>query len=296
MVNRARVDYISTSGSTRSETEWNTNANSIAQFGQRDEIYTFDGADATLAASLRDTRLSEFGWPRSRGAGGELYSPQLAQAAPALQVLMTGYVFTMNWRYVVNNTLLPLVNLSAYLNTLVGECEFVSVGSIESNTVQVMGGFPTETRVWDGINKLVECGDSSGNRYIAKVGASRKFYYQQAETDVTYLAVDGKVVTRSGETLLAGEVRPDNIIQRTDSIPVTSLATGIYDPRNCYIEQVDFIGGTASAPSTCRIMTEDWTLADQLQALLSYKQEIERIEERQRGFDKSKNKGREDGD
>ena len=267
MVNRAQVLYTDTTGGSTLSTAWSTNGLSLSQYGQREETFTFDGSTSAMAAAYRDTQLAEYAYPRARGAGGELFGEIVTD--PVLSIQTSGYVFTMNWRYVTTSNAAQ-VNASAFITTLVGESEFVTAGIIETNTTQVPQRFLSPTRVWDGIERVVKLGDANGIRYVTGVGAGRKLYYRAAATGVTYHQRGGRLYHLDGSDVLPGEVQADRIARRADA-PTGQSTSDFLDPRNMYIEQADFI-----APGTIQVRASEWTFADILQARLEQMREAER--------------------
>lgn len=270
MVNRASVLYTSKNGTTSAQSAWDTVADSLNQFGQREEVFAFDGADATMANAFRDTQLTEWGWPRSRSAGGSLFNDK-PSAPPRLFVQLSGYAFTLNWRFVASNSATD-ANASGFITTLADEGEFVSSGNIDTNTLQVAQRFLAPTRIWDGIERVAALGDTSGNRYIVQVLDSRTLDYRAAATTVEYYIRDRAIYAFDGSSLLASEIQPDKIAHRADAPAGYNIGSSDKDdPRNVYIEEVVF-----KAPGMIQIRASDWTLADQLEFQLAEKRERER--------------------
>lgn len=266
MVNRALVYYRNAAGTTTTATAWNTNALSLANYGQRDDTYTIDGVAGTVAANYRDTQLTRYGWPRSVSSGGDLFTQDDVKIPPMLYVQLAGYVFTLNWRFVLSNSVTP-TNLSSFLAILIGESEFVTAGSIATNTTQVPKRFLSPMRTWDALEKLTNAGDSSGNRYTIQVGAGRKMNYQLAASTVGYDIADGKLFELDGSECIPGEIVPDRIARRRDA-PTGFWQGDVYsDPRNTYIAEVQF-----NAPGQITLMPDAWNVNDELLAILAYNQ------------------------
>ena len=153
--------------------------------------------------------------------------------------------------------------------TLVGESEFVTAGVIETNTVQVQQRFMSPTRVWDGIERLTNVGDTSGNRYVVQVVPGRTLNYQKAATAVFYTIRDGRLFFIDGSAVMPSEVRADRIARRADAPSGFQNAGEFADPRNTYIDEMDFI-----APGLIRIKAEGWDMADLLDAQLALAREM----------------------
>lgn len=264
MVNRALVYYSDVTGATVTPTAWNTNALSIANYGQRDDTYTLDGVSASVATDFRDTQLTRYGWPRSIGTGGSLFPSDDVIVPPVLYVQLSGYVFTLNWRFVVSNSA-TLANLSDFMATLVGESEFVTAGTITQNTRQVPQRFLSPMRTWDAIEKLTSIGDVSGNRYVASVGTGLKLNYGLAATTVGYYINNGRLYELDGSECIPGEIVPDRIARRQDA-PSGFWEGDVYsDPRNVYISEIQF-----HAPGQITLAPDNWNVNDELLALINY--------------------------
>lgn len=264
MVNRALVYYSDTTGATVTPTAWNTNALSIANYGQRDDTFTLDGVAANVATDFRDTQLTRYGWPRSVGTGGTLFPADDVPLPPTLYVQLSGYVFTLNWRFVVSNSA-TLTNLSSFMSTLIGESEFITAGTITANTRQVPQRFLSPMRTWDAIEKLTSIGDSAGNRYVAAVGSGRILNYGLAATTVSYNIANGKLYELDGSECIPGEIVPDRIARRQDA-PSGFWEGDVYsDPRNIYLSEIQF-----HAPGQITLAPDQWSVNDELLALINY--------------------------
>ena len=92
MANRVRVDYRDVNNEDQA-TAWSSQAQSVARYGQQEEIERLDSMTAPGATAMRDRLLREFAWPWAR--------PVSVHKTPRtlLTVVACGYAFTANWRY-----------------------------------------------------------------------------------------------------------------------------------------------------------------------------------------------------
>lgn len=114
-----------------------------------------------------------------------------------LVVRVKGYVHTANWRFVTAEDG-SAANASDWIAAIVSaDCEFLSAGRIEENTLQVQQVTNIDNRGWDEILRVVELGDASGNVWRFWVGNDRKVYYKQVPTQPLYYVHGGIVRRRS---------------------------------------------------------------------------------------------------
>lgn len=241
--NRVKVRYTDNATSIATATAWSENTNSSDVFGESEYIDTVgNNYDATSAAALRDRRLTENAYPKPIPVGGFEFTGKDTPRDNTLAVLCVGYVFSMNRRYRETDT--AAANVSAQINTLVGESEFVTAGSIDTNTLQVpIVGSDIPFRLWDGIEEMIEMGAADGSRWIGGVYAGRKFDYKAAETAVLAFWRNGRLYQRANHIPEPSLIKPDMIVQIDDQ-PFGYLPSGgnVWDDtRRVYIEEVQFI-------------------------------------------------------
>jgi len=222
-------------------TAWSEDTDSSDLYGESCYIDSVGGAyNSTAAEARRDRRLAEHAYPRSRATGG-LASSKEAKGVH-LDVLCAGYVFSLNQRYRSTDT--AAANVSTQISTLVGESEFVTAGTIDTNALQApisTEGIPT--RLWDLIDELLAMGDDSGDMYIGGVYAGRIFNAHLAETAVTHYWRNNALYDAAGNPVLPTHIKPDIVVElinapRSQVVP----GGGIKDkPNRVYIEQVEFI-------------------------------------------------------
>jgi len=225
------------------QTAWSEDTDSSGLYGESCYIDTVSGPyDATAAAARRDRRLIKYAFPRSWASGGLSRGDPSTGEKVSLDVLCAGYVFSINRRYRTTDT--AAANVSAQISTLVGESEFVSAGTIDTNTLQVpisTEGIPT--RLWDIVEELIGMGDAAGAEWVGGVYAGRVFDYKAAATTVTYYWRNHTLYDAAGNPVLPTHIKPDTIVElanapRSQAVPG---ATTKDQPNRVYIEQVEFV-------------------------------------------------------
>ena len=235
-------------------TAWSETTASSDLYGESCYVDTVGSPyGATASAARRDRRLAEYAYPRSRASGGLSYSGQPTGRGAKLDVLCAGYVFSMNRRYRETDT--AAAALSAQITTLVGESEFVTAGTIVTNSASLpisTKGIPA--RLWDLIEDLIGIGDTSGNRYVGGVYAGRVFNYAAAATTVTYYWRGGVLYDAAGTPMLPPHIKPNTIVEQAGAPRGRTLPGGaVWDQSNrIYIEEVEFV-----APNGYRLIPRD---------------------------------------
>jgi hypothetical protein len=113
-----------------------------------------------------------------------------------ITVRVKGYIHTANWRFVSVSG--SAADASDWIASIVStDCELLSAGRIEENTLQVQQETNIDNRAWDEILRVVELGDDSGNPWRFWCGTGRKVYYKQIPTAPLYYVHGGIVRRRS---------------------------------------------------------------------------------------------------
>lgn len=226
----------------KSETAWGQDADSVGEYGRMEYIDTIGEATSAEATGLRDTRLEDFAFPRSRMVGGlEFGSEPRERRVDTLEVTVAGYVATLNWRF--RETSIAATAASTAISTLVGASEFVTAGAIDTNSLSVDVNCSTPQRLWDAIAGILDDGDASGNRWVGGVYDGRVFNYNAAATTVEYRIRNGILTDRGGSQVIPALLKPDFIV-RNAAAPsgMTPLGGNVWDdPRNAWITEVEFV-------------------------------------------------------
>lgn len=227
-----------------SEIAWAEDTDSSDIYGEMNYIDVIGEATSAGATALRDTRLEEFAWPRSRLTGGlDLGEAWTERGENSLMVTVAGYVFTLNWRF--RESSIEATGASTAISTLVAASEFVTAGTIDSNTMSIDADCTTPQRLWDLIEDIILQGDASNNRWVGGVYNDRKLDYNAAATEVTYWLRNGVLTDKLGAVVNAVPtlLKPDFIVRDANAPSGgTPIGGNIWDDyRNQWIEEVEFI-------------------------------------------------------
>lgn len=188
----------------RESTGVTDDAVSQAEYGRMEYIVSLAGASSTAAGTLRDRHLAEFGWPRARFAGA-------GNTRDGLVVDCVGYWATLFWRYRRSSVTGAASSLIA---GLVGDSEFVTAGTIESNPLEVTAdAYPVPQRLGDLVTRVTEQGDSSGNVWQCGVYAERELDYGAAPTTARYYARNGELLDYANCPVIPQLFRPGVLVQ-----------------------------------------------------------------------------------
>lgn len=226
----------------QADTGWSENTDSSDEYGELQYIDSISEATSAAATALRDTRLADFGFPRSRIVGGLEFSGKARKrTTDNLQVTVAGYVTTMNWRY--RESSIVATAASTALEDLVDDSEFVTAGTIDTNSMEIDEDCATPQRLWDAVEDIIAQGDASGNRWVGGVYEDRRFDYNQGASEVKYYIRDGVLVSHAGIPVIPSQLNPDFIL-RNARAPTggTPIGGNVWDdPRNAWITEVEFV-------------------------------------------------------
>jgi len=239
LANAVKAAYIDESN-VAGETGWATDDRSIGLYGRKEEIITLDNASTTNAEALRDAYLLQnaWPWPRPVRVGGR-------QGPAALTIRACGWVFTANWRYTTTDDG-GTGPISDWIRSIVAtDCEFISEGKIESNSLQIKRALSVPTRAWDLMLQLAELGDGSWPWRIW-VDVGRRLYYRRLDTSPSYLLREDGIHDLGGghQAVLPYRARPG--ILRDAVYPVRRGGPAnpfLQDGRDLLIEEVQVRGG-----------------------------------------------------
>lgn len=162
MFNAVRTDYVEEDGTTGS-TAFQTDSASINKYGRRELITYMRNSTATLALNEAKTVLAETAevWPKPVNIDRRLKDK--------LEVFVAGKVFTGNNKFVGATTLdAGTGNLSVLVDSIIdNDMEFLSPGSITTNTIQYKRSLAQPIRAWDFLQELTNIGDGTTPFYSA---------------------------------------------------------------------------------------------------------------------------------
>ncbi len=225
MYNAIRVDYVKENGNAGSTT-FKTDAASIAKYGRRELIVYMRNATATLADNQAQTVLSETAdaWPRPINIDG--------RQDDRLEVFVAGKVFTGNNKFVGTTTLDNATgNLSALISDIItNDMEFLSPGSIDTNTIQYKRALTRPIRAWDYLSELTDIGDGTTPFYSATrkgglvdykvVDPEPSVFWEGRETGITK---KGQAITIYDAWTLGADVIRDKTRSATKPVPGSFL-------------------------------------------------------------------------
>jgi hypothetical protein len=240
--NAVKARYTDASTDVATETAFSSDANSLARYGRYEQVLTLGKETAAAATAQRDTTLRESAWPWARPVSG---TP--SQAGATLTVLVCGYAFTMNWKFTSIQDG-ATGNVSQYVSDVIGtDCQFVSAGIINSNTLQVKRVTALAARTWDTLLKAVQLGDASGNPWSLRVDVGRKAYYEQFDVTPKYFLLHGGLRDSLGSRM---DIKPWLLrpgVVRDAQYPVRRSEPGNFlaDVRDMYVEELEVDSGGA---------------------------------------------------
>jgi len=186
LANAVKVTYINTSD-TQAETTFTIDDESIKQFGRKEEIITGEQISSTTAGYKADTFLQRMAWATP-------LPTRIAKQSNAakLDFKIFGYAFTANWRYVTAADD-ATGNASAWVSNIIGtDLEFISSGTINTNTTQVKRTTPTAARCWNILQDMAEVGDSNSAPWRVYIDLERNLIYEQIDTEISGFIYNGE--------------------------------------------------------------------------------------------------------
>lgn len=238
-----KVKVLYRDAGVQADTGWSENTDSSDEYGEMQYIDTISEAVAAAATALRDTRLADFGFPRSRMVGGfEFGGEPRERTVDSLQVTVAGYVATLNWCCRESSIAATAANTA--VEDLVDDSEFVTAGTIDTNSMNVDVDCSNPQRLWDAIEDIIGQGDASGNRWVGGVFEDREFDYNQGATEVKYYLRNGTLIGLANSTVFPSMLKPDFIIRNANAPSGSGTPIGGNawdDPRNAWITEVEFI-------------------------------------------------------
>lgn len=122
------------------------------------------------------------------------------------------------------------------------DCEFLQVGNIDVNLLQVSRSLSTDMKCWDVIRDVVELGDTSGNPWQFWVDIDRRCYYQQIDTTPRYYLRNGELYDNRGGRVANNPWMLRPAVVRDASYPVTGrqeYSGWLEDSRDMYVEEIE---------------------------------------------------------
>lgn len=149
---------------------------SQAQFGIIEKVMG-GGQQADLSAmdTAVQNRLILFAWP--------MVDPDLDAGSgdPYIQIACTGYINTLGWRVYNQTENEGNENISVVVQDVIDECgQFIASSTVQSNVLQIPQEYDVDRFAKDIVASLAAMGDSSGNRWLARMVKDRHFTFGAA--------------------------------------------------------------------------------------------------------------------
>jgi hypothetical protein len=223
-------------------TAYYTDATSIARYGRRELLLYMRNANSAAAIAAAQTALLEMKEPWPRPVSLDPESPD------QLDVLCVGVVFTAQNKFVGATTLDGTTgNLSAVISDIAtNDCEFLSSGSITTNTIQYKRSLPQPVRAWDLITELTNIGDGT-DPFRAWVTHNDALNYAVADNEPRYLwqGQNRGLVTKAGSFSRSDAWAMEPAVLRDMSRPSGPAIPGSFltDSRDSWIYEVEMADG-----------------------------------------------------
>lgn len=246
----------------QSQTGWTIDANSIAEYG-RMELATLEVAMSSAAANAKAaTLLKKLAWPKAlppnefTTIGAELTANSTEATRDKLSLTVHGYVHTLQNLYTLQAN---SAAASAHVTGIINEAEFVTPGSINSNSMSYLIDTRGPLRAWQTLMDITQAGDASGNRWVCGVAAGRVFDYGLADGLVAYRYRGGKFYNAAGGELEPWFAEPGHLLY-LDDMPVgpTQISGNAEDdPHIVFVSEVEMGPPTDQYPDGTLLMRHE---------------------------------------
>lgn len=153
MWNAVSTVYTINDSQIQTQTGFAVNAQSIAEYGRRENLIYMDNVTVEQATTKAQTQLVKWAEPDSKQEA--IYTSR----KPGLYVEAIGEVVTANNQYTTVTTQ-GEENISTFITSIIEtDCEFLSPGRIATNSLVVEKEQREPTRAWDLLQRLASMGD-----------------------------------------------------------------------------------------------------------------------------------------
>ena len=218
-----------------SDTQWYEDADSIATYGQRNEILLKGAMTRDAAAAFTQRELAERAWPRTIPPGNVGRS----SAPDGLEITCAGYVWTLGGKYtlVYGNDA-----ASTHVANIIAASDFVQTGYIKENLLDFLIPSLLPEVEWDMLQNIIQAGDGSNNKWEGGVYNDRKFDYYPSSTSVEYNRSGGQVLDLTGGIVNPWAVRPAIVCLKDMPVGPGEITGNIDDdPRNMRFDAATFM-------------------------------------------------------
>jgi hypothetical protein len=221
---------------SRAETSWGGNGASQYEYGLIEYINLMAGMTDEAALALTRSTLRERAW--AKVLPPDRVEPPDERTKDKLELTFCGYAFTLRNKHIRQTG--SDVSASALISALIGEAQYVSAGSIQSNTLSFHIEDREAYRAWDLIRDVTEAGDISGNRWTCGVYQGRLFDYRQASNELVARVRNGVLLDPAGGPLQGWYATPGMVA--LNDMPVAWDASGSIQDRSdrAWMSEVEF--------------------------------------------------------
>lgn len=249
-------------------------AASVNKYGRKEMLLALEGVDQAAAEDNRDVILARNGWPYPRVVG---MNPNTGQ--DRLEITLAGYIYTAQYRYATAGGG-ATGNASDLISALIStDCEFLTAGKIQSNTLPVYQGTRIPRRVWDLLADTTDLGDNAQNPwriyvYSGPGSLDRSVHYGPVDPDPKYFIRAGQVYLTAGDRAGADPWRMQPAVARDMDHIVRRSDTGSWltDSRDFYVSEL-----SVSMDGGITYKTEEINDAEILQRQMENERYLERM-------------------
>ncbi len=254
MYNQIAVAYTDDEG--RKTTSWLADADSTAEYGTKELLYTSSGSAQAHAEAARAMLLAQKKYPIPTigpAQGGEL----------GVVLRGRGWYDTLGWRY-YQNLGTDLVDTATQISDIEGTAgEFITAVDLE-----VASGLSiSEFRDGDGsalfeIEELLKMGTSNYRRMLAAVDINRRMrIYEEPTSANPYLITKRGELRDAFDTPVRRETCPVGVYARLKDVIPSSLDTSkLADPSLMFIEEAEYMPGDDMLILTPRGEQSPWEI------------------------------------
>lgn len=252
LVNSCKVVFSGIEGEDadagyRSETDWATDAASLAQYGQKDRVLSISGATDAQADLLRDRYLTLYARPLAR----KVISGEVGR--PYAWLRCRGYWWTCDWR-VFNEADVGDVATNTQIERIVdGVCAFIAGRTVAATGNSVSQHRDANQTAWQEILRLMGFGDSSNNPLLCQVWDGRVLEVGTLPAAPAYYRRrDGRYMDTTEHNVLdPWMLRAGQIVRLPGILPGRAVeSAALDDPRNVLLQQVAYQDDTNLATLT----------------------------------------------
>jgi len=226
-------------GPMQAQTGWYTDANSIKEFGRKEEVLLRSGKSNADAIAECQSLLLDYAWanPRPPDSG----QTWLYHAEPdTLTVSYMGYWGMLNWLY---TTLHGTKTCAQWVTALLGlQSQYLTAGIIAANSTPCYVEDGDPLRLGDLLRQVTEAGESGGALYGIGVYDGRKLNYEKILPELKYQRTNGRLLTTSNEEIDLCRARPGWAFWQDMPVGPRHISSASqHDPRWVFLEEIELL-------------------------------------------------------